>query len=492
MAHTALRSGWRLALSVLLAWQASAAFAQETAAAPEQPREPTANKLRKWLTVPVKFGGIDDKTVTLDEALDYLTRRYEIPFRVNKAAFRAEGLYHVLNTLVAADTPIPKYDNVPIGTLLRKIAARVPAPSGAIFVPRAGAMELTTLPGLRAEILGQSGYPVSPTIRAAVPTWEETPPDNLFEDDAASKPVGRLATAAWSGGLPCVFSRLPAGQDRWEVVCLDNVLYVTTPARAAALRKEHQPWPLSTVVLAWDRALPPEPSPEDGAEVKKTTVAELRLALERAEGVAIKGQPLTVAVSRLREQLRLNFVLDEDTLTRCGIDPEECSVNVVAPERRSLRPALRDALNAHGLALALVGDAAVITREDFAVYLQLRQRVTVRLEGVSLAAALRRLSRQTAVNLIVDPRRLREAESPLTLTLVEVPLDTAVRLLAERAGLRAVRRGNALFVTDCRRAEDLRREPEVLTAPRPANNLLDEMCHLIKNVGGTLGADAPP
>jgi hypothetical protein len=246
------------------------------------------------------------------------------------------------------------------------------------------------------------------------------------------------------------------------------------------------------VVLAWDRELPPKPPPEDGPEVKKLTVAELRLALERAEGIAIDNQPLTVTVSRLRTDLRLNFVLDEDTLDRCGIDPEKCSVNFVAPARRSLRPALREALSGHGLALALVGDAAVITREDVAAYLQLRQRVTVRLERVSLTAALRRLSQQTAVNLIVDPRRLREAESPLTLTLVEVPLDTAVRLLAERAGLRAVRQGNALFVTDCRRAEELRREPELLTAPRPAVHLLDEMRHFIKNAEGTLGADAPP
>ena len=78
---------------------------------------------------------------------------------------------------------------------------------------------------------------------------------------------------------------------------------------------------------------------------------------------------------------------------------------------------------------------------------QMRQRVSVDLNKVGLAEALRKIGRDTATNLIVDARAEKEAKAEVSLQLEDVPLETAVRLLSEMAGLKPVRVGNALFVT---------------------------------------------
>ena len=57
----------------------------------------------------------------------------------------------------------------------------------------------------------------------------------------------------------------------------------------------------------------------------------------------------------------------------------------------------------------------------------------------------------------------------MTLPLEDVPLETAVRLLAEMAGLKPVRVGNTLFVTKKEIAADLRR-----TTPRSPRRIRRE------------------
>ena len=54
----------------------------------------------------------------------------------------------------------------------------------------------------------------------------------------------------------------------------------------------------------------------------------------------------------------------------------------------------------------------------------------------------------------------------MTLQIEDVPLETAVRLLAEMAGLKPVRMGNVLFVTAKATATELRADPE-MTQPTP-------------------------
>src|SRR5205814_856089 len=117
----------------------------------------------------------------------------------------------------------------------------------------------------------------------------------------------------------------------------------------------------------------------------------------------------------------------------------------------------RTVCSQHGLTFAIVGDHILISTEDVVNYRQLRQRVSVDLDGIALPKALKDLSVQTATNLLLDPRSIKTAgDAKITLQLEDVPLDTAVRLMAEMAGLKPVRLGNVLFVTTEERAERLK------------------------------------
>src|SRR5438105_4858356 len=77
-----------------------------------------------------------------------------------------------------------------------------------------------------------------------------------------------------------------------------------------------------------------------------------------------------------------------------------------------------------------------------------------------------KLAKETATNLVIDPRMAKEAQATVSVELDEVPLESAVRLLAEMAGLKPVRLGNVLFVTSKTAAVSLRADPDLV--PRPA------------------------
>lgn len=74
--------------------------------------------------------------------------------------------------------------------------------------------------------------------------------------------------------------------------------------------------------------------------------------------------------------------------------------------------------------------------------------VVAAFEEESLAQALRTLARQTRANVVLDLRAAKDAaKTPVTAELINVPLDDAVRLLADMTGLRSVYVGRVLYVT---------------------------------------------
>jgi len=95
----------------------------------------------------------------------------------------------------------------------------------------------------------------------------------------------------------------------------------------------------------------------------------------------------------------------------------------------------------------VLGDSILITTEDAAAARQMSQRVSVHFDKVELAAALKQLARENGVNLPLDPRAEKEASAKVSLDVEDVSLETAVRLLADMAGLKPARAGNTLFVT---------------------------------------------
>jgi hypothetical protein len=77
-----------------------------------------------------------------------------------------------------------------------------------------------------------------------------------------------------------------------------------------------------------------------------------------------------------------------------------------------------------------------------------------------LAIALRDLARAEGANVVVDVRVAKEAATNVTASFANVPLDTAVFLLADMCGLTSVEVGNVLYVTSKENGRALQQEQE--------------------------------
>ncbi len=201
----------------------------------------------------------------------------------------------------------------------------------------------------------------------------------------------------------------------------------------------------------------------------KPSVENVRQALDQPITVKIDKQTLAAAVETLRQKTKIHIVLDNLTIQQqLGFAPDQSPIQVqVDLKDVKARTALRNVLAPYNLSFVVLGDTVVVTTEDMAAVRQMRQRVSVDLNKVGLGEALRRISRDTATNLIVDARAEKEAKAEVSLQLEDVPLETAVRLLAEEAGLKPVRIGNALFVTKKDIAAAMRNDPD-FAQPNPA------------------------
>jgi hypothetical protein len=75
-----------------------------------------------------------------------------------------------------------------------------------------------------------------------------------------------------------------------------------------------------------------------------------------------------------------------------------------------------------------------------------------------LEDALKKLSNVTGYNIVLDARAGDKARAQITADLADVPLDTAVRILADMSDLKAVLLDNVLYVTAKENAENLQSE----------------------------------
>lgn len=197
-------------------------------------------------------------------------------------------------------------------------------------------------------------------------------------------------------------------------------------------------WVLVPVLAAL--AAPVADKPAESANDKA------RKALEHTVNVDYDGVTLADIVGDLSEKTKVRFVADR-TNPNASVQLRERNVSV------------RDLLRRLDLAGVVIDGTVYVADEPAAIERQMRQRVSVDVDEVPLAKALQRLAKQTHTNLVLDPRLPKDArESTITLQLDDVPLETAVRLLVEVAGLKPVLRDNVLFVTTEERADRLRKE----------------------------------
>jgi hypothetical protein len=213
-------------------------------------------------------------------------------------------------------------------------------------------------------------------------------------------------------------------------------------------------------VLVLAAAVVAAPGPASGSDAKKgdSPAEVINKALDQVGDFALENTTLEQAINRIAEQGKINVVIDRFTITnQYGIDPNGVQVNVKLTGVKT-RSALRSVLSQYSLGYAILGDTLLITNEEVAVQRQLRQRVSIDLDKTPAAQALKQLGKETGTNLIVDSRVAKESQTPVTLQIDDVPLDTAVRLIAEMSGLKAVRVGNVMFVTTKATAQELRQD----------------------------------
>ena len=202
----------------------------------------------------------------------------------------------------------------------------------------------------------------------------------------------------------------------------------------------------------------------------------IRKALNQTTDMEFVDITLREALANLRDKTKLNIIVDEQ-----GVAAETLDSATKANLRRvSLRSGLNALLGQYNLAYVILGDVLLITNKEQAMDRQLQQLVNVDLNNVPLTTALKKLARETATNLVVDPRVAKEAQTtPLTMQLEDVPLEMAVRIMAEAAaGLKPARLRNVLFVTNENRANELEADPSTKT-PAQLQKMLEEEAYIL-------------
>ncbi len=246
-------------------------------------------------------------------------------------------------------------------------------------------------------------------------------------------------------------------------------------------------WLPAALVLAFVPAVHAAPAaPVSGNATNAETPAQrIRKALDQVRDVNIENQTLPLAINQLREETKINFVLDQASLMAMNMMPDQLTVNVKLKNVK-VRSALRTMLSPYHLTCVVVGETALISTEEMGLYRQLRQHVSVDVEKQPMATCARQLARDTGTNILVDAKVEKEANTPVTIQLDDVPLETAVRLLAEMVGLKPVRVGNVLYVTNKQTAGELRQEPDLAPPPNGVNpNVM-----MMGGMGGVMVAPA--
>lgn len=219
---------------------------------------------------------------------------------------------------------------------------------------------------------------------------------------------------------------------------------------------------MCAAVPAVAQAAAPVPGNPNKAE---NPMASARKALDEVGDMNYQAKTLNDVINDLKEKTKIPVVLDNQVFN-FGLDPNQPIINVNLKQVK-LKDGLRAALAPFNLKYGLTSEGVFISTEDGVITKQLRQRVTLDCDGTEFAAAIKQLAADTGANVVVDPRLGDKAKKPVTLKLDDVPLETAVRLLAEVADLRAVRSSNVLFVTTVEKAKDFRDDGP--TNPSPIN-----------------------
>jgi len=209
-----------------------------------------------------------------------------------------------------------------------------------------------------------------------------------------------------------------------------------------------------------------------------------RKALDEVGDFHYQARSLNDVIAELKDRTRVNITLDP-LVMNFGLDPSLPTVNVEMKQAR-LRDVLKATLAPHSLRAGLVRDGLYISHEEGVTAHQLRQTVSVDCDGTPFDKAIAALITDSGANVVIDPRLKEKAAAPVVLKLDDVPMETAIRLLAEVADLRAVRMSNVMFVTTPERAKALRMDADGPLPPAQPSPGVQQL-NIQNGVGGAGG-----
>jgi len=217
-------------------------------------------------------------------------------------------------------------------------------------------------------------------------------------------------------------------------------------------------WSFSHIQIGWGQDEAPAKEPSGAEKAKK--------ALDSTLVIDYTGNSIQEALNHLKTKTGVNFVLDvqavnfpvEDAFGPMGGGGGGMQIHLKSDRGGKVRSTLQRMLTPYHLTYVIVDDSVLVTSEELGLYRQMRQRVSLDVKEQPLKDSLKDLARTTGLNMVLDPRVAKQAQSPVSLQLDDATLETAVKLLAEIGNLKAVRMGNVLFVTSEERAEKIRRE----------------------------------
>ena len=248
-------------------------------------------------------------------------------------------------------------------------------------------------------------------------------------------------------------------------------------------------WLFAIAVFAAPTAAQAAPVPAVPAKADNP-MAVVRKALEEVGDMTYQARTLLDVVNDIKEKSKLPVILDS-SLANAGLDVNQPTVTVNLKQVK-LKDGLKAVLEPYNLKFGLTRDGLFISNEEGVTTRQLRQRVSVDCDGTEFATAIKQLAADTGANVVVDPRLADKARKAVTLKLEDVPLETAVRLLAEVADLRAVRMNNVLFITTSEKAKTLREDADGPTTPTPVNQVFPNGPPVIGGFGVVPVAPAAP
>ena len=194
---------------------------------------------------------------------------------------------------------------------------------------------------------------------------------------------------------------------------------------------------------------------------------KLRKALDQLKDFEIANQPLSKFTALLAEQTGIPFTVDAALQPLQALNVLQLSGLSLHGSKLRVGLALNAVLAPHGMTHVILDGKVLLTTSERAAHFALRQKLNVQAEKETPEVVFKRLARETAVDIVLDPQAWKEKENPISLRLSNVSLEAAVQVLAASAGLESVRLDNILFVTTPARAKTLRAAAADLRTPLP-------------------------